>query len=657
MALPAPNLDDRKFQDLVREARAMIPRFCPEWTDHNLSDPGITLIELFAWMVDTLLYRLNKVPDKNYIKFIELIGIRLEPPKPAKADIVFRLSAPQPEATTIPLGTEVATVRTETRDAITFTTDRDLTIIPPILAHALTSPDGSSFEDCMPSLRKHDQRVSIFEESPKENNALYLGFSENLSAQTLLLAIASSIEGIGVDPKDPPLAWEFWDAEYERWSSLRVERDTTGGLNTDGQVILHIPYDCTMTELEGQSAFWVRCRATATREGQRPYHKSPQVTSISSDSIGGTVPVSHATRIVGEVLGRSDGSSGQAFILQHVPVLALGPEETIEVEGDTPGEYEPWQEVADFSQSGTEDRHFTCDSASGEIRFGPSVKQITGEERQYGLVPAAGREIGFTSYRYGGGVAGNVGPGTITVLRSSIPYVDSVVNPQGARGGTDAEAVESAKMRAPRVVRARSTAITADDFENLAMEASPEVARAKCVSPGAGGNGDSVPAGVIRLMLVPMVSEADRRIPEEELEVSRQARQEVRAYLDERRLLGTQLEIVAPKYIPVAVEARIKGKEGTDFSQVAAEIERALYRYINPVCGGADGEGWPFGRGISLSEIYAAMQGIADFDYIEEARLFPIDPETGERGEATTQISVARDGVICSHEHEIEVVE
>src|SRR4030042_5270437 len=109
MALPSPVLDDRKFQDIVSEARSLIPGYCPEWTDHNLSDPGITFIELFAWMMDTLLYRVNKVPEKSYIKFLELIGIRLMPARPAKADVTFCLSAPQSKDVTIPRGTEVAT--------------------------------------------------------------------------------------------------------------------------------------------------------------------------------------------------------------------------------------------------------------------------------------------------------------------------------------------------------------------------------------------------------------------------------------------------------------------------------------------------------------------------------------------------------------------
>src|SRR5687767_8556335 len=128
MALPVPNLDDRRFQDLVDDAKRLVQQRCPEWTDHNVSDPGVTLIELFAWMTEQLLYRLNRVPDRNYVKFLELIGVRLFPPTAAVADVTFWLSAPQPEPVRVPAGTQVATVRTETEDAVSFTTSQDLTI-------------------------------------------------------------------------------------------------------------------------------------------------------------------------------------------------------------------------------------------------------------------------------------------------------------------------------------------------------------------------------------------------------------------------------------------------------------------------------------------------------------------------------------------------
>lgn len=139
MTLESPRLDDRTFKDIVEEALRRIPTYCPEWTDHNLSDPGITLIELFAWMTDIILYRLNRVPDRHYVKFLELLGIRLREPQPARVPVTFWLSAPQPNDITIPAGTEVATTRTESAPAITFTTDEDLVIRVPHMVAVLSS--------------------------------------------------------------------------------------------------------------------------------------------------------------------------------------------------------------------------------------------------------------------------------------------------------------------------------------------------------------------------------------------------------------------------------------------------------------------------------------------------------------------------------------
>jgi predicted phage baseplate assembly protein len=107
VTLPVPDLDDRRFQDLVDDAKRLVQQRCPEWTDHNVSDPGVTLIETFAWMTDQLLYRLNRVPDRLYIKFLELIGVRLLPPTAARAPVTFWLTASPEETMRIPAGTQV----------------------------------------------------------------------------------------------------------------------------------------------------------------------------------------------------------------------------------------------------------------------------------------------------------------------------------------------------------------------------------------------------------------------------------------------------------------------------------------------------------------------------------------------------------------------
>src|SRR4051795_11757422 len=74
MSLPLPILDDRTYADLVAEMRALIPSLCPEWTDHNPADPGITLVELFAWLTEMLLYRVNEVTDEHRLPFLRLIN-------------------------------------------------------------------------------------------------------------------------------------------------------------------------------------------------------------------------------------------------------------------------------------------------------------------------------------------------------------------------------------------------------------------------------------------------------------------------------------------------------------------------------------------------------------------------------------------------------
>src|SRR3954449_3978769 len=125
MALPAPNLDDRRFQELVDDAKRLVQQRCPEWSDHNVSDPGVTLIELFAWMTDQLVYRLNRVPDRAYVKFLELIGVLVFPPRAPRGRVTFCLSAPKAEPVVIPRGTEVATVRTFASDAIVFATTEE----------------------------------------------------------------------------------------------------------------------------------------------------------------------------------------------------------------------------------------------------------------------------------------------------------------------------------------------------------------------------------------------------------------------------------------------------------------------------------------------------------------------------------------------------
>src|SRR5207249_4465720 len=96
-----PVIDNRRYSDMLDELRTRVPRYTPEWTDLNDSDPGMALAQLFAWLTDMLLYRLGRVPEQNYIKFLELLGVELQPATPAVVDITFPVLNNSPESTVI----------------------------------------------------------------------------------------------------------------------------------------------------------------------------------------------------------------------------------------------------------------------------------------------------------------------------------------------------------------------------------------------------------------------------------------------------------------------------------------------------------------------------------------------------------------------------
>ena len=265
MSLKAPRLDDRSFEDLVEEARARIPLYTPEWTDHNASDPGITLIELFAFMTDIMLYRLNRVPDKNFIKFMELIGMKLHEPVPAQVEVTFWLSKPQRDTMVIPGDIEVATTRTETDPAIVFTTDSAMEIKVPELSYLLTNyedEEGSREYNSynVSGLQAGFDDIPVFaSERPKTDDAVYFGFSENLSKHLLGLEIqVDAAEGAGIDPNNPPYAWEVLGDNSE-WVPVDVDKDETLGLNENGLVRLHLPV-LRRSPRNDISAYWLRLR-------------------------------------------------------------------------------------------------------------------------------------------------------------------------------------------------------------------------------------------------------------------------------------------------------------------------------------------------------------------------------------------------------------
>jgi predicted phage baseplate assembly protein len=702
MALPVPNLDDLQFQrDLVDEARLRIIRYCPEWTEYNVSDPGITLIELFSWMTEMIVYRLNKVPDKNYVKFLDMVGVELMPAASAEAELTFRLSAPFPlsaennNPAVVPSGLEVATNAMGDAPEVIFTTVEPLLITGPLLSQLR----GEDFhKNYLPRLN-----VELFYAfgagRPQVGTTFYLGFeeSENISGHILRLAFeCERTEAVGIRREDPPLVWEcsmgngIWQEILP--SNLEGEKDTTGGLNNEsGEITFYLPRALRPDQVYGRNAYWVRCRFEQRRPEQGRYTESPRIRAVNAFALGATTTAINAVFAYFEELGISNGDPSQNYQLAFSPVLDLVEGEDVEVEEIHDGllVYVPWQRVKDFSKSDRYARHFVLETATGQILFGPSIRQPDGSVKQYGRVPEVGRRVRISRYRYGGGIAGNVPTGRISIMRSAVPYIDRVTNMRRAVGGRDQETLDEAKERARREMRAQYRAVTAEDFENLALSAGREVARVKCLAPSTVDS--TLPPGMVELLVVPAVADAVMAGDLSRLQLNARTITKVQQYLDEYRLLTTMLRVREPKYVGVKVRAEIVVSEHARAEVVMGRVAEVLRQYLSPLVSSGqnllpegtvepDWQGWPFGRSLYVAELYSVIQQVPGVKHVLDVQLRqrPVlpnkeSPPLGQledfagntvAGQETSLnlvtgkvLLVPADTLLCSLGHEVELVE
>lgn len=627
MSLPEIRLDDREFQDLVSEARVRITRTCPDWTEHNVSDPGITLVELFAWMTDILLYRLNRIPDKLHMTLLELLGVALHGPRAARTRVRFRAGAALTTTLEIPAGTEVGTLRSAQDEAIVFQVAETFAVSPsrptaylvgrgaevsPIaVAGGVARPQGS---DCLP-----------FGSPPKAGDALYLGFDEDVSNLLLQVEIdGSKARGAGIKPEDPPLRWEVSKASGD-WAEAEVLADRTGGFNYGrGTVELQCPGDVETVTLAGRRLRWLRCRiaeSTLSGEAGAAYTHPPEIRMITAAALGVQVPVQHAATECDESLGISDGTPAQRFRLRFSPVLPTAAGEVLEVRAPGSERWTRWSPVESFAASGPGERHFKLDATAGEIELGPAVRQGDGRWIQHGQVPPQGAELRMSRYRYGGGVSGNVSAETLVALRTALPGIASVTNPRAASGGVDGESLDSARRRAALELRTRHRAVTGEDYEFLAHEASSRVARAICVPPAS-------PTEPVRISVLPRIIPAGRRLSYQELMPDDDLLREVASYLDRRRVIGTTVHVAPARLRGVSVVVNVQAELDARLQRVEEDVLNALYTYLNPLVGGSPsgaGAGWAFGRMLNQGELYQIVHSVEGVEFVKILRVYETD--------------------------------
>jgi predicted phage baseplate assembly protein len=611
MPLQPPRLDDRDFESLFREARNRIPRYVPEWTDWNDSDPGITLLQLQAWLAETILYRLNQLPDLNYVKFLQLLGVEQRPARPAQANLTFVLKdkVNVPEVL-IEKRTIIGVSARDLEEPLYFETDRTLRAISARLELLLHVPDiqapaSGALAGQMPvpvteANNFSGRTFAPFGEEAKTDAALVFGFKSSLpfSREEIGLQFYLAEEGqallahapeVTCNPQQPTtgfLSWEWWDGTG--WDVLDVTGDETLNLTRSGQVFFRVPgqipavsYDklgWPISQEDDALYYWLRVVAR-----KMTYKKVPRVDRVLTNTVLATA----ARTVFDEAFGGSDGAPNQVMTLRHSPVLAE-PKLLLEVdEGSGP---QPWKEVSDFYGARPDDAVYVLNRSTGEITFG---------DGQRGRIPVAGQaNVIAREYRFGGGRVGNVGAETITDLATPLPAVDFVTNYRPAEGGADEETLDETRLRGPRdALKTRDRAVTLEDFALLAAETPGAlVARAHAYVVQPPASDDGLCGRIINVVVVPS-SQGAKPVPSEA------ALDLVCRYLDQRRLITTQVCVQGPPYHDIDVTLDVRARDNADLKAVKNAIAARLSQYFHPLQGGEDGAGWPFGRDVYYSEL------------------------------------------------------
>jgi hypothetical protein len=668
MSLNKPILDDRSYEQIRDELVARIPIYAPEWTDHNPSDPGIALIELFSFLTENLLYRFNQIPDATKLEFLRLLQIPLEPAHPSRSMLALTSKEAQ--------GVLVNKASQASAGEIKFTTQNEVRVLPVSAVAVAKIADELPQEDSEENIFYQQAAASVDAQStvpyhvetvwqdepgvPRDFDASVDGIlwvavlveSEDLKDSTkqqlsdhpqgpLLLNIGFVPEtrlepiedhnsqsfadrfrcpGEGAETKGNAVNWQISSGKLNSqgkaiYEPVQVMGDTSEGLSKEGVIRIQLPASLEETntyiledpntrgvgdlpppiddEQETRVLFWLR----AFRNDGQGFGKVLYLGANATE-------VQQIVNAKAEFIGTGTGQPNQKYPLNHRQVIA----NSVNLQVEEPQGWVVWQEVAGFYASGESDRHYVLDKQAGKILFGTGIA---------GFTPQIGQRVRVTEYQYGGGSIGNVAAEAISKISSAQGV--KLANPLAAYGGSDAESIEAALDRIPAELRRRNRAVTGGDFKELAL-----------LAPGANlGRSEVLPryhpqlpdvesAGVVSVVVWP---KEDKHNPNAPLP-NRNQIHDVCEWLDARRLVTTELYVLPPKYVSIAIAVGVKVKNGFGIDAVRHWVELVLRQYLAPLPPfGPSGQGWPLGRRVHAAELEAAAHQVEGVEYLEGLEL------------------------------------
>lgn len=678
MPLQLPVLDDTNFEGLLAEAKRRIPVHTPEWTNFaGESDPGITIVELFAFLADNVLYRANRIPERNRLKFLQLLGIPLQPA--AAAHGIIGIQNERGPVTALPLARGIVVAA----GGVGFLTRDGVTVLP-IEARVYYKQRIDASDSRYAGYRASYEAVRLAIEAEQEDSGADSGGTEPLpvdlefyesqpmplptlsnprpttdlvqtGGQALYIAllaprnvpldqareaIADEVISIGVAPdladtappllpqrpgaprsSGPRLLFEIADvqpgdpvAAYSRLRAVQepdvlsdvgvvqLQMPSVGSIQTWSfsdplrEGVGDFPPAVEDTQVRERILTWIRVRLAADSSGNTP--PTARLTWVGIN----TARVDQAVPVVNELLGIGTGEPDQRVVMANTPVLPDSVQLLVEG-GDGLGYF--WRQTDDLLSAAEDEPVFALDPEAGLVRFGDGLR---------GARPAPGRRI-MASYEYGGGTAGNVAIGAI----KSSPDIRlqggfTIANPLATWGGDLGQSVAEGERDIPLVLRHRDRLVTAQDFRDITLRTpGVDVGRVDVLPLTRPDEPDQDAPGAITVLVVPLLDAVRPRWPTPD----RLFLRTVCNYLDQRRLITTEVYVRGPAYLPVYLTVGVQVQAGYFPDIVRQSVMARLYEYLSALPpGGPDGAGWPLGKRLLSRDLEAVATRVAGVEFV-----------------------------------------
>lgn len=642
MPLPAPPIDNRRYQDLVDELIQRIPVHTPEWTNFNASDPGITIVQLFAHVTESLLYRANQIPERNRAKFLSLLGIPLNPAQEARGLVAFDNVQGPPETTLIQADTELLAGK------MPFRTTTSLDALPLeaklYVKRPLAKVDDTTAEyyDLLYASynRPAPQTLSLYESvdvtggdivdlGASVDRAVWIALlgrdgdqdiptaAQPDSWRTLRGKLANRVLSLGIVPKEPigtrtlgPVAQGTANSNVLQYHMpnvvVPIPRVNDAPAPGYRQLAPRADFDPVATpgivELTLPPASgigtWQDLDPLEAGVGDLPPSIDDAkvagrvVTWLRISASSGSAPrftwiginaaqARQVIHVTSERLADGDGTPDQIRKLGRAPVLD-GSVKLLGFVGKTPRD---WQPIDDILAADPEVPVYPAKPSAHPLTdvfvLDAEAGTIRFGDGLTGRRPRPG-EILYASYDYSQGGEGNVAAGSITA-GPMVPTGIAATNPVQTWGGADAETVAQGEKQVPRVIQHRERLVTADDFRTIAWRA-PGVTIGR-IEVLAATHPDIAPVaagtapGVVTLMAIPLKDPLHPNAPRSDARFI----DALCAHLDPRRLVTTELVLRGADYLGIWLSIGIEVEANHQTAEVVEAVKARIEQYLSPL--------------------------------------------------------------------------